>query len=351
MGLHVIAPVQERKRGGVAQIAELSNACMPGYVLSANPDLIWDAQYSDFDTQAQRLVGHDQSYVQLTPGSFEGRFLSCTLGPDVAIHIEHCNQALEQQVSGHPTALSIGVVIQGRQSFLANGEGLSCDDVLFIPPGGDLHLLSPVNGAVLAITVQESCLAAYASLSEPLQSYLHETPKVRIRRNPQLARRIREDVVQAIEGCTRVDCSPQEAVGIGHALLTGLFAKLSIDLCAVPGGVHGQIRQSYDRFMVCRDAILTDWEQVHDLDALTDHTGIKRRSLQQAFTSHVSAGPLTYHRIIRLHLVRRALLDEAGQGESIGDIAARFGFWNWSQFTQHYRSHFGEVPSQTRASS
>ncbi|WP_165821405.1 helix-turn-helix domain-containing protein [Falsiruegeria mediterranea] len=329
--------------------AALSNACMPGYVLSANPGLIWDARYSDFDAQSQRLVGHDQSYVQLSPGTFEGRFLSCTLGPDIAIHIEHCNQALEQQLSGHSTALSIGVAIQGRQSFLANGEGLSPDDILFIPPGSDLHLLSPVNGAVLAITVQDSCLASYADLSDPLRTYLHETPEVRILRNPQLARRIREDVVQAIEGCNRVDCSQQEAARIGHALLTGLFAKLSIDLCALPGGDHGQIRQSYDRFMACRDTILRGWEQVHDLDALTDQTGIKRRSLQQAFTSHVSAGPLTYHRIIRLHLVRRALLDETFQSDSIGDIAARFGFWNWSQFTQHYRSHFGEVPSQTRA--
>lgn len=333
----------------MTNITTLSNACMPDYVLSANPALIWDARYNDFDAQAQRLVGHDQSYVQLTPGAFEGRFLSCNLGSDVAIHIEHCNQALEQQVSGHSTAMSIGVAVQGAHSFLANGEDLSPDDILFIPPGGDLHLLSPVNGAVLAITIQDSCLASYAELSEPLQAYLHEQPQVRILRNPQLARRIREDVVQAIEGCNRTGCSPKEAARIGHALLTGLFAKLSIDLCAVSGGDHGQIRQSYDRFMACRDTILKDWEQVHDLGALTNQTGIKRRSLQQAFTSHVSAGPLTYHRIIRLHLVRRALLDEAGQGDSIGDIAARFGFWNWSQFTHHYRSHFGEVPSQTRA--
>ncbi|WP_164658104.1 helix-turn-helix domain-containing protein [Tropicibacter sp. Alg240-R139] len=333
----------------MTNIAALSNSCMPGYVLSANPGLIWDAHYNDFDAQAQRLVGHDQSYVQLTPGAFEGRFLSCTLGPDVAIHIEHCNQALEQQVTGHSTALSIGVAIQGGQSFLANGERLSVDDILFIPPDADLHLLSPVNGSVLAITVQDSALCGFSELSDPLQSYLHQTPEVQILRNPQLARRIREDVVQAVEGCNRSECSPQEATRIGHALLTGLFAKLAIDLCAIPGGDHGRVRQSYDRFMACRDAILRDWEQVHDLDALTDQTGIKRRSLQQAFTSHVAAGPLTYHRIIRLHLVRRALLDEAAQADSIGDIAARFGFWNWSQFTQHYRGHFGEVPSQTRA--
>lgn len=327
----------------------LSNVCMPNYLLSANPGLIWDAHYNDFDEQAQRLVGHDQSYLQLTSGTFEGRFLSCTLGPDVAIHIEHCNQALEQQVSGHSTALSIGVAIQGRQNFLANGEALSCDDILFIPPGSDLHLLSPLNGAILAITVQDSCLATHARLSEPLLAYLNEAPEVRILRNPQLARRVREDAVQAIEGCNRSDCTQHEATRIGHALLMGLFAKLSIDFCALPGGDPGQIRQSYDRFMACRDTILKDWEQVHDLDALTDQTGIKRRSLQQAFTSHVSAGPLTYHRIIRLHLVRRALLDVASHDQSIGDIAARFGFWNWSQFTQHYRSHFGEVPSQTRA--
>lgn len=327
----------------------LSNTCMPGYLLSANPGLIWDAHYSDFDAQSQRLVGHDQSYVQLTPGAFEGRFLSCNLGPDVAIHIEHCNQALEQQVSGHSTALSIGVAIQGGQSFLANGEGLSPNDILFIPPGSDLHLLSPVNGAILAITVQDRALRAFTSWSPSLAALLQGNPSVQILRNAQLARRIREDVVQAIEGCNRAECSESEAASLGHALLTGLLAKLSIDLSAASDLGQGPIHQSYDRYMACRDAILMDWERLHDLDALTDQTGIKRRSLQQAFTSHISAGPLTYHRIIRLHLVRRALLEPDAQGDSIGDIAARYGFWNWSQFTQHYRSHFGEVPSQTRA--
>ena len=77
-------------------------------------------------------------------------------------------------------------------------------------------------------------------------------------------------------------------------------------------------------------------------------SGSARRSLQSSFASQIDVGPLTYHRILRLHLARVALRDKLQFGASIGDIAARFEFWNWSQFTHQYQVHFGELPSQTR---
>jgi AraC family ethanolamine operon transcriptional activator len=31
----------------------------------------------------------------------------------------------------------------------------------------------------------------------------------------------------------------------------------------------------------------------------------------------------------------------------IGDVAARWGFWHFSQFSADYRRMFGELPSET----
>lgn len=60
---------------------------------------IVDDVYDDFERQAERLTGHDQSYIQLTPGAYSGRFLSCAFGPFVSVHFEQANQALEQEVT------------------------------------------------------------------------------------------------------------------------------------------------------------------------------------------------------------------------------------------------------------
>ncbi|MGH3627753.1 MAG: helix-turn-helix domain-containing protein, partial [Sciscionella sp.] len=60
-------------------------------------------------------------------------------------------------------------------------------------------------------------------------------------------------------------------------------------------------------------------------------------------------GPSSYIRNLQLNRVRRDLLSNDGRGESIGDIAARYGVWHWSRFSQSYRLLFGELPSQTRA--
>ena len=57
-----------------------------------------------------------------------------------------------------------------------------------------------------------------------------------------------------------------------------------------------------------------------------------------------------YHRLLRLHAVRRSLRTNHQKERSIGDIAAEFGFLNWSYFGEQYRAAFGERPSDTRGS-
>ncbi|WP_422038640.1 helix-turn-helix domain-containing protein [Roseibium sp.] len=56
-----------------------------------------------------------------------------------------------------------------------------------------------------------------------------------------------------------------------------------------------------------------------------------------------------YLRVLRLNRARRKVGDRAFSGQSIGDIAAEEGFWDWSRFTNYYRRQFGELPSETRS--
>lgn len=56
--------------------------------------------------------------------------------------------------------------------------------------------------------------------------------------------------------------------------------------------------------------------------------------------------PVTYLRALRLNQVRTELRRECTA--TVGEIAARWGFWHPSRFAADYRAMFGELPSATR---
>ena len=327
----------------------LSNSCMPGYLLGAETGAIFDAQYTDFDEQAERLTGYDQSYLQLTPGPFQGRFLSGVFGPDVSVHIEHCNRALEQTVAGNDSAFTLGVLVNETAPYRVNGRVLSASDVLISSPGGSLFVHSPEDGAILALVLDETAFCAHPGLSDAARDWLcAPNAPTRILNAPQLARRIREDTVQALQSAC-FDAEPNTAIPlIGEALVAGVAAKLSLEIAGRPNGPDRVRASEFQRFHACREMIHAHWQDIRSMDNLMTIVGGGRRALQGAFAHQIEVGPLGYHRLLRLHLAKEALLDPAKADLSIGDIAARFEFWSWSHFTSQYQAHFGELPSQTR---
>jgi AraC family ethanolamine operon transcriptional activator len=50
---------------------------------------------------------------------------------------------------------------------------------------------------------------------------------------------------------------------------------------------------------------------------------------------------------VRLNAVRRELRNGTAD-QTIGDVAARWGFWHMGHFSHDYKALFGETPSHTR---
>ncbi|MFN9659190.1 MAG: helix-turn-helix domain-containing protein [Cyanobacteriota bacterium] len=72
-----------------------------------------------------------------------------------------------------------------------------------------------------------------------------------------------------------------------------------------------------------------------------------RRTLIQGFQDHLGMGPMAYVKLIRLHGIRRQLL-QAEPGEiQIGALAETWGFHNAGHFAADYRRLFGESPRET----
>ena len=74
--------------------------------------------------------------------------------------------------------------------------------------------------------------------------------------------------------------------------------------------------------------------------------GVPGRTLIKHFRDFKGTSPMRYMRAARYQKVREAL-SRAEPEESIGDIAARWGFSHMGRFSVEYRRRFGENPSET----
>ncbi|WP_408897192.1 helix-turn-helix domain-containing protein [Nocardioides sp. R1-1] len=72
------------------------------------------------------------------------------------------------------------------------------------------------------------------------------------------------------------------------------------------------------------------------------------RALQLAFRRHLDTTPMAYLRELRMARVRAQLVAAvAGDGTTVGEVAARWGFSHQGHFGVAYRRAYGETPSAT----
>lgn len=76
--------------------------------------------------------------------------------------------------------------------------------------------------------------------------------------------------------------------------------------------------------------------------------GVSARALQEGFRQHIGGTPMQFLRDARLRRVRLDLLSCGNSGESVSEIALRWGFTHLGRFASYYQARYGELPSQTR---
>jgi AraC-like DNA-binding protein len=84
---------------------------------------------------------------------------------------------------------------------------------------------------------------------------------------------------------------------------------------------------------------------------VTDMARVARtsvRSLQAAFAEHLGMSPVAYQRRVRLARAHHDLeAAQPGDGQTVTDIALRWGFGHVPRFASAYRERYGVAPSQT----
>jgi AraC-like DNA-binding protein len=128
-------------------------------------------------------------------------------------------------------------------------------------------------------------------------------------------------------------------------LVTSFFATQSqllnnrlANVCAAP--FHYYVKRATEFMMA-------NLGQQISCEDLVKASGVSLRTLQTGFQKCFGTGPMTYLRQERLNKIHGELAAASPADTSIGNVAAKWGFYHPSHFTQQYRKQFGELPSTT----
>ncbi len=84
---------------------------------------------------------------------------------------------------------------------------------------------------------------------------------------------------------------------------------------------------------------------------LSQVSGMRVRSLINAFEAVTGLSPMVYLKRLRLSGARQSLRHANKMQTRIIDVATDWGFWHMGHFAATYRAMFGETPSETLRSS
>ena len=234
----------------------------------------------------------------------------------------------------------------GSPGCVANGVELDPNHLVMTSPGAELELdLAPARGGdFLVLSFRRRALEAIVGEEASLLS----TPRGKT--SVVRASLTAEGVVGSILSLLRLGKQVPHAplpMSLATDLLAATVETLDFELGLDTDRGGERCKPSYATFAKAREALA----DLAEFDCATLATAVNRcpRAIQMAFREHAEMTPYSYFRNLQLHRARRALMaDPEDSTATIGDIAAAHGFWNWSRFTQLYRQHFGETPSQTR---
>lgn len=311
--------------------------------LATLPPWVRAEQFCDIDSQAARYQGYGQEYQQLSRGPFEGRVISFDFGDDFAVHVENANQDIAVAATTPSSRLGLCVLTKASPHCTFNGAALTPNHVLVSPRGNGFVGKTAAGFSIYCMDLSR----------ELLLEEIDERRSVEVIHAPQGARNLREIVESGLAAFSQRQSIEQYSAAtkafkssVAEALWRIISRTTTEAAQRAPQSAQSRTLRQLRAAQEYIDHSLTSGISVVEV---CRHTGTSRRALERIFLSMLGIGPRAYIRNLQLNRVRRDLLSGERAAESIGDIAARYGVWHWSRFSQNYQLLFGELPSQTRA--
>lgn len=331
---------------GFGKFADASQSGFDGLLFAALGNMPYTYSHhhsSDASQHAASLYDWNQRYEQLSGGQFTGHFERLQLG---RIHVfkETANRTLVQ--SGHVCTgmVAIGAVSRTGSGGRFCGTALQQGSVFGGAADREFQFLAGADLELAAVAVPledlEHLQQSLGDGSAPVNFNHQDVLPLAEGVAAGVQALLHHAIALAAEG--RVADQPQARRMLGLSLSEAVLQ------CSQPAQTRCTSLASVNKRRIVAKARAYMQQQPEAVLAVPDlckAIGASRRALQYAFEEVLQVSPVTYLRLMRLNRVRADL--QLTPTCSVGDVAARWGFWHLSRFAADYKALFDELPSVT----
>ncbi|PKO79771.1 MAG: hypothetical protein CVU19_16075 [Betaproteobacteria bacterium HGW-Betaproteobacteria-13] len=302
---------------------------------------------SDPCEHAASLRGWSQDYLQLSAGRFSGKIVEITTSP-VQVFKETIHSCVDQKANPRRDSYTVGVPIHVAENGYWQGHRLHRDSLMTLRPNEELFFRTPPESSIL-VTVIDCAAFDYFSNGTSNVDIASLIKRAKTGGFPPPAaehfRTVLKNVLVSVISTPEVleHAASQKAIveTVMNTSLDALVARAKEG--DPPRSSHSVQRAIVER---ARQFILANREHPPTVSDLSFYLKMSRRGLHHAFMNVLGVNLTTFLRYVRLHGVRKELL-QASPTDSVTRIACEWGFWHMGMFSSYYKKLFGETPSTT----
>lgn len=298
-----------------------------------------ELEATDADQHAHNLSNWQQQYDQTSAGEFYGQIVEKQF-KGLQCFQEHTSQALRQSCNIWDQSLWLGIPLDEDQHSKINGLGIEKNHIMCQPGNQPFELITPKEFNIYGIVVEKNKIQAMAERQNVVIDWAHLHQQGRLTLPTKTINALRYILHNLLMDTSR----QQRPEKLQHDLIMMALLESLENSRSVKGTALSFFRRQHIVEQV------KEYLALHHDDAITIHDlctlcHVSRRTLQYSFETILGISPLRYLRMSRLNGARRELL--ISKEKTVADIAAKWGFWHVSQFTQDYKQLFNELPSVT----
>jgi AraC family transcriptional regulator, ethanolamine operon transcriptional activator len=294
---------------------------------------------SDADEHANNLTNWEQCYDQTTAGVFHGLLEELHL-PQMQVFRESTSQGMHQACCVWPDAVWFGLPYS-TQATRITGRMAEKDDIMVRPGACEFELMTPADYTIYGVVVRLDALQSAAERGGYALDWNQLGRTERVHAHPAT----RRNCVHALAELLQPAAHHYEADTAQQCVFDTLLPLLDTRAPDAAGPTSFARRQRI--VAKAQDYVREHHDQALTVPELCEKLFVSRRTLQYCFEDVLGINPMQYLRIVRLNGARRHLRDAAAASKTVRDVAADWGFWHFSQFSNDYKKLFGYSPSET----
>lgn len=277
------------------------------------------------------------AWAQLEPGNFEVRYGFVDAGP-MRLALRKANVGFKGEAQVARQKSIVGIIADACTQ--ARWFGTKLDERSVFSSRTFAELSTSGRGSFFSIAIDEPSLAKQFPAAPDALALLDNLRPTRLGEEPIQARRLRA-AMRRIFSASEI---PQKSIfGTLIPLLAAMMDRSDDRVVESSKCLNRRLAA----VRVCEAYMHNHVDATLTLLELSQVSGMRSRSLINAFEAVTGYSPMDYLKRIRLNGVHRTLQRRHRDAVRIIDVATDWGFWHMGHFTADYRMMFGETPSQT----